>query len=376
MGMDEDAMYSYWYMPFAKSATITLKNHFDESLNVDLTFNLEEVNNEVDNYGRFHAKWHRNISPINDLARWPDWTVLETQGQGRFLGMYLLVWNPKGGSCKAYGGEGQHWWGEGDEKFFVDGETFPSTFGTGTEDYFGYAWCIPEYFTHAYHSQNFTDDNMGYQSLNRWQIIDNVPFQKSFDGYMEKYFPDHWPTQYATVAYWYLDTDGIDQIQPTPIGELYGYEIPYEVYRETGVIEGENMEIISNTGGWATTDAFSDENLYEQVSGHKILLWHGDPNLENKLNTTFSVENAGKYKIKANVIKMSDGGVFKIELNNQPVEKYLNLHINENPGKTELINFGIFDLKVGVQNMEIQWLEGENSGNRFMLDYLKLEPIK
>ena len=52
----------------------------------------------------------------------------------------LHVWNPRGG-----------WWGEGDEKFFVDGEKFPSTFGTGSEDYFGYAWGNPHLFQKPYH---------------------------------------------------------------------------------------------------------------------------------------------------------------------------------------------------------------------------------
>ena len=67
--------------------------------------------------------------------RWPDWTMLKTEGRGRFCGVMLHVWNPRGG-----------WWGEGDEKFFVDGEKFPSTIGTGSEDYFGYAWCDPDLF--------------------------------------------------------------------------------------------------------------------------------------------------------------------------------------------------------------------------------------
>jgi hypothetical protein len=231
MGMTEEAMYSYWYMPFDKSATITLINNLDAPVEVDLSIGLEKLNNSQKSLSRFHAKWHRNWEPLADSARGPDWTVLETEGSGRFLGMSLMVWNPKGGSCKRYGGEGHWWWGEGDEKFFVDGETFPSTFGTGTEDYFGYAWCIPNYFTRAFHSQSHTDENMGYQALNRWQVIDNVPFQKSFKAYLEKYFPDKWPTQYAVTTYWYLNKGGEDPIGPTPVAELYGFEIPYEVYR-------------------------------------------------------------------------------------------------------------------------------------------------
>ena len=74
--------------------------------------------------------------------------MLKTEGRGRFCGVMLHVWNPRGG-----------WWGEGDEKFFVDGEKFPSTFGTGSEDYFGYAWCHPGLFQRPFHAQTMTQDN-------------------------------------------------------------------------------------------------------------------------------------------------------------------------------------------------------------------------
>ena len=56
MGMTEDHMYSYWYMPFSKSATFTLTNHLNEPLDVDFTVGLENLSTNVDDYGRFHAK--------------------------------------------------------------------------------------------------------------------------------------------------------------------------------------------------------------------------------------------------------------------------------------------------------------------------------
>jgi D-arabinan exo alpha-(1,3)/(1,5)-arabinofuranosidase (non-reducing end) len=106
----------------------------------------------------------------------------------------LQVRNPRGG-----------WWGEGDEKFFVDGEKFPSTFGTGSEDYFGYAWSNPTLFQNAYHDQTHNDgNNKGQVSVNRWHITDNVPFHQSFEGCIEKYFPNQRPTLYAATAYWSL----------------------------------------------------------------------------------------------------------------------------------------------------------------------------
>lgn len=378
MGMTEEAMYSYWYMPFEKSASIKLTNNLGEAVQVNLAIGLEKIKTKGKQLARFHAKWHRNLSQqMQDSTRWPDWTVLETEGRGRFLGMSLMVWNPKGGSCTEFGGEGHWWWGEGDEKFFVDGETFPSTFGTGTEDYFGYAWCIPEYFSHPFHSQSYTDDNMGYQSLNRWQVIDNVPFQKSFKGYLEKYFPDHWPTQYAVTTYWYLNKGGEDPIVATPVDELYGFENPYQVFREVNGIEGEELKIGRNTGGWPNQDAFVHEKIFKEVSGHKILHWDGNPEAENgsELVTTFKIDKAGKYKITARVVTVPDGGKFQLSLNDQVALEALSMKGKVGHGKPEEIELGTFELEQGEQEMKFKWLQTEGYGRRFLLDFINVESI-
>ncbi len=101
---------------------------------------------------------------------------MATRGRGRYVGLHLHVWNPGGG-----------WWGEGDEKFFVDGEKFPSEFGTGSEDYFGYAWSSPGLFSRPFHNQILNERNAGHIINNRWHFADSVPFQTSFEGYLEKY---------------------------------------------------------------------------------------------------------------------------------------------------------------------------------------------
>jgi hypothetical protein len=106
------------------------------------------------------------------------------------------------------------WWGEGDEKFFVDGETFPSSFGTGSEDYIGYAWAAePPFalFDSPFAAQPQTPlTGNGHTIVSRFQIADNVPFFKSFEGFLEKYKDERWgPTrsnvcEYESVSYWYL----------------------------------------------------------------------------------------------------------------------------------------------------------------------------
>jgi hypothetical protein len=138
--------YCYWYMPFAKEARIELVNDGKTARQAIFELSHAPLSRPLKQLGRFHAKWHRDAFLPAEPERWPDWPFLKTEGAGRFVGLMLHVWNPRGG-----------WWGEGDEKFFVDGEKFPSTFGTGSEDYFGYAWCCSQLFQHAYHNQTHNE---------------------------------------------------------------------------------------------------------------------------------------------------------------------------------------------------------------------------
>ena len=206
LGMTDGGFYSYWYMPFAECARVELVNDDDTLHEVTFSITHAPLTRPIEQLGRFHAKWHGDTTM--DPKRPIDWPMLKTKGRGRYCGVVLNIWNPKGG-----------WWGEGDEKFFVDGEKFPSTFGTGAEDYFGYAWADPNLFSNAYHNQTVYAGKDGFTSINRWQITDNIPFQKSFEGYIEKYFTNDYPTHYDCVVYWYLAPGGEDPYTSTPLAE-------------------------------------------------------------------------------------------------------------------------------------------------------------
>lgn len=373
MGMTDEWMYSYWYMPYRKGAEISLHNTYDGPVSVTLELQREELKEDIDGYARFHAKWHRDLEKL-DKERWPDWKLLETHGKGRFLGAHLLVWNPKGGSAKA-GGPGYWWWGEGDEKFFVDEEKFPSTFGTGTEDYFGYAWCDPSIFEQAFHSQTLDNDNMGYQPMNRWQITDNVSFQSSFDGYLEKYFPNEHPTQYSSVVYWYLDADGEDNLAAVPASELYGWETPYKVFRVPNVLEAESTVITENAGGWGTTDVWANENLFETVSGHKILQWMTAKDKENTLQTTFKWPQTGRYEVYANLVKQEDGGKFDVKLNGKKLKR-LDFQAPKDEMQTQKVKLGRVRLKPGEQQqVEFTWSGKGDAPKALRIDYLEFKKI-
>ncbi len=98
------------------------------------------------------------------------------------------------------------WWGEGDEKIYVDGETFPSSFGTGTEDYFGYAWCRPEPFDHPLIAQpaGYGNFHPGMTVNMRYRILDAIPFTESLRVDLEMW---HWVKtiiDFSATAYYYL----------------------------------------------------------------------------------------------------------------------------------------------------------------------------
>jgi hypothetical protein len=374
MGMNDNGMFSYWYMPFESAAEIEIFNESEIPLELELEVTWEKLKGDIGDYTRFHAKWHRGILPVEDENRWPDWTFLKTEGSGRYAGLSLVVWSPKGGHCREYGGPGYWWWGEGDEKFFVDGEKFPSTFGTGTEDYFGYAWCDPNVFNHALHSQSLNSGNMGYQPVNRWHTTDNVPFHSSFEGTLEKYFPDDWPTQYAAVVYWYLDKDGTDPVQPTPVEERYGFEIQQEFYVKPGVIEAETMKVVKNTGD-GTRAFWPDESLLYDISDYQIRVWNLSGTPPAELVLEFESPLTGKHKLLANIVARPQGSNFSVSMNDKPLPRRFNSR-NAEKMEARVVELGEVDLQPGKQTINIAW-EGDNlpTGRRVLnIDYFEFIP--
>lgn len=213
---NDGTFYAYWYMPFAKSARIEVGNDGADPVRLTWAVTCAPLDRPISTLAYFHAKWHRDPSIPVRQDRWPDWPLLATQGRGRYVGTQLVVNQSDGG-----------WWGEGDEKFFVDGETFPSTYGTGSEDYFGAAWGLGDLFARPYHGNTHGMSKMqpSDASVYRYHISDSIPFQHAFDGSIEKYLPAT-QTNYAAVVYWYLSPNGTDPFGPRPMAERADDWIP------------------------------------------------------------------------------------------------------------------------------------------------------
>lgn len=361
-GMTEDGwFYANWFMPFARSAELTLRNDGTQDRRVQLELATVPLPGEPKNYGRFHAKWHRDVFLPPEPERWIDWPLLKTTGRGRFVGVMLHVWNPRGG-----------WWGEGDEKFFVDGEKFPSTFGTGSEDYFGYAWCCPELFQNAFHNQTRNDgNNKGHISVNRWHIADQIPFQRAFDAYIEKYYPNQRPTLYAATAYWYLAPGGEDPYAPVPLAERAHYYVQPETRKRPGVLEGESLKILSTTAG---NPHEQDMSGFGEAWSNDAHLWWIDARPGDRLVLALPVEQTGCYKLAAQLTKAVDYGIVQLTLDGVKLGPPIDL-FNPDVVATGELDLGTHELTAGEHQLIVEIL-GANAQavKRYMfgLDYVKL----
>ena len=372
---DDGQYYMYWYMPFASGAHVELEN--DSAASITTSWEVSHAPMDASKTAslmRFHAKWHRDAFLPTRRDREPDWTLLTTQGTGRYVGTQLHLWNPRGG-----------WWGEGDEKFFVDGEKFPSTFGTGSEDYFGFAWSSGSPFHEPLHGQPSNEGNQGHASLYRWHIADNIPFQTGFEGCLEKYFPNDRPTLFDAVAFWYLTPGGKDPYPEIPVSDRIGYWAPpppaaplpglitsvpddSTPAADPAIIEGESLKPLmgdpqpQGMGGWPTG----------KWSGGSQMWWrpgHAHAHAELQLPD----QKAGTYHLIVRLTQAGDYGIVQLSMNGKNAGGPIDL---TGPAvmPTKPIDLGPVDIKDGANILGMDAAGTDKGGYSAGIDYIKLTP--
>ncbi|MBX3271072.1 MAG: DUF2961 domain-containing protein [Sandaracinaceae bacterium] len=174
-------------MPFAREARVEIEGALDATVEIVLDeWDFDRASRHL------HAGWHGTGVVESQPKRDMDLAVLT--GSGTYVGMHLVVVNPI-----------NEWWGEGDEKFYVDGDAFPTWFGTGTEDYFGYAYTDLSLFHAPYHAQSRTGltTQVGHVSNLRVHVIDAIPFRTRLDLDMELWAWVPSEISFDWVLYWY-----------------------------------------------------------------------------------------------------------------------------------------------------------------------------
>ncbi len=357
LGMTVDGFYCNWFMPYSDGATISVINDGAVDREIFLEVSASALDRPASDYGRFHAKWHRDAFLPQEPERWIDWTILKTKGQGRFCGVELNIWNPRGG-----------WWGEGDEKFHVDGEKFPSTFGTGSEDYFGYAWCDWNLFTNCYHNQTISNYNKGHISVNRWHIVDNIPFQKSFDGYIEKYYGNDRPTQYSATAYWYLDSRGEDAYGPVSLSERRDYYTPL-----TFPLNLAGIVVLESPDGAVEAQGMGSFKQSKWRDGEQ--LWWTAERPGRELKILVDIKSTGNYELKTRLTKAVDYGIVSFALDGKALAGEYDLYHKDGVTSTDEIVIASSNLEAGQHVLTVKML-GQNpqavGPYMFGMDYLDI----
>ena len=198
----------YWKMPFRKKCRITMEN-INTADAMRLYYQVDYTLTDVgEDEGYFHAQYRRSKPNTTSLH-----TIVDgIKGKGHFVGTYMAV-----------GVNNNGWWGEGEIKFFMDGDKdFATIVGTGTEDYFCGSYNFENKKTRKY--EEFSTGYAGmhqvirpdglYTSqqrfgMYRWHILDPIRFDKDLKVNIQdlgwrhggQYLPQQ--SDIITVAYWY-----------------------------------------------------------------------------------------------------------------------------------------------------------------------------
>ena len=303
----------YWIMPFRKEAKISILNLGSQSVKLTHGQILSDSWDWDNRSCYFHAVW----------KQWPD---VETQSNenSKDHGAFDLNWITVHGKG-AYVGDvltlfntANTWWGEGDEKIYVDGEHFPSHIGTGSEDYYGYAWCKPEYFESAFHAQPCGEGNLkpGFSVNLRFRSLDAVPFEKSIKFDMELW---HWAKttmSYAPTTFWYARPGAKWDVKPNP--KEAKRSIPRSVEdivkprMVKNAIEGETLKVLECSGG--TTEV---QTIPTVGWSNNRQLWWKNAKENDRLVVEFDIEKAGNYDITIGTTKAVDYGIVTVAINSE-----------------------------------------------------------
>jgi hypothetical protein len=343
-------MISRLLMPFKQSMQMSLTNLGTIPYTVRIRLRVGPYK-FTDRTYHLRAQWgslSRHTRPFFDV------NYLKTSGEGKVIGTVYQIANPV-----------LIWWGEGDQKVFIDGESFPSTFGTGTEDDYGYAYGNNQPFTRPYHAQTRVDGpaSGGHISLNRWYVLDALPYRTGirFDQEMWHWMPCK-PT-WAHVIYWYAKpgTPGPREIDrkmlaPPNLGIRADMLEP---------LEGESLQH-EETGGKAEPQRLAN------CLGATHLFWH-DAKPGDRLTMHFAVPKAGRYSVELNLCMAPDYGRQKLSINGKPVAQVIDGYWPEL--SWQQAKLGVFDLNEGDNTLVAEALDPNPKAklrNLLGLDYIFL----
>jgi hypothetical protein len=362
-----NALNCYWPMPFRKRARVTLTNESDHDLELlayQITYTLCAL---PENTGTLHAQWRRASTEHEN-----PYVILDgVRGRGRYVGTFL-AWTQLS----------EGWFGEGEVKFYLDGDTeFPTICGTGTEDYFCGSYGFPEAYSTPYAGTVLASDENGpppsYWSLYRWHIPDPVCFREDLrvtiqalgwgpDGKYRRLVDD-----IASVAYWYQSEPHARFPElPPPDARKRWARPPLSV---EGALEGESLQVLGCSGGSINSQGLAEYGW--GWSGDSHLFWiDGRPG--DTLSLRLPVALDGVYDIRAQFTKAPDYGIARVALDGTALGEPVDLY-GEKPTPGGEIALGRRALTRGDHELRVEVVGSNRLAEHrhgFGLDYLLLTP--
>ncbi len=368
---DDGSMICRFVMPFRSNARILIENNSEETVEITSSAHIRE-NKWIDGKTmHFRCRWKNdhNLTASNINSRENDVSdivYIMANGKGRIAGVSACLYNPSNAPV-SWG----NWWGEGDEKIFIDDDSFPSFFGTGSEDYFNYSWSSAKILNFPYCGQPRNDGpgNRGYVSNYRWHIADDIPFNNNIAFYMELGHHGEVPGfAYGRTVYYYALPGTIDDfstISKDAISDINYQEWSPVAYlgsagfnftqAEKMFVRGKNIETIKdNFCAEGQMVMWSQSKAGEEITFRfSIKESQADRNLGL---TLMHFPEGGKISVQVNGLNVKISGSEILDLGTS-VYKFLDNHFTEK-----------VSLKTGVNEITLKSETGQ--GKKTGIDFI------
>ncbi|MGD2295587.1 MAG: DUF2961 domain-containing protein [Candidatus Aminicenantes bacterium] len=350
----DGTMICRYVMPFQKECQIRIENHGDQPVRVEGSVLLMDYTWEEDRSMHFRARWRVNHNMIASNTAVQDLPFLIAHGKGLYVGTTSYLLNPNNVPTP-YGS----WWGEGDEKIFIDDDAIPSIFGTGSEDYYNYSWSSPDIFCFPYCGQPRNDGpgNRGFVTNFRWHILDPLPFQSTIRFFLE--LKSHERTErmsYGRIGYHYARPGLTDDHLTIMPDDLRYLRLP------------ENWQPAARMGARNSVFYSAEEIIRDRMrTGYKrgrlwadgrLLVWY--PRETGETQTfAFSTREKGKKRIHFAAALTANSGKISVLVDNTPAplanqQKIVDLY---RPFRTLLRNFTLppMELESGYHTLTLKY---------------------
>jgi hypothetical protein len=356
VGMTSGGYYSYFPMPFNKSARIEVVNETGKEIFAFYYhISYQKLEQPLDeDVAYFHALWKRDIR-----TNYPEnYTVLDAEGEGHFVGLNLNM-QPYNKSL---------WYLEGDEMVYVDGESFPSVYGTGTEDYFTSGWYFKDgAYAAPYHGVILKDDSTARIAAYRFHVGDVIPFKKSLKFTIEHGHKNEEKCDFSSTAYWYQK----EPHKKFPEMMKPGLRIPLRVAVPNGLTEAEGLPV---NGAESISEDMSDYGA--EWSGLKQLRVNSQ-----KAGETFTLDIPGAaekaYNIDLYFTQGPDYGDVEIFHDSEKVGEYTGYNEEVFPGgKVSLMNIKAGDNNTVTLSFVVKGKNEKSTGYNTGIDGFLMEPVR